>query len=80
MGKQRNLTVRLDEETIRQAKILAAERSSSISQLVAEKIAEAVRNDLAYSQARTRALALLDRGFHMGDPTRVPREELHARR
>jgi len=39
--------------------------------LVADKISEAVRHPWHMPQARSRALSILDRGFHMGGPTRV---------
>ncbi len=79
MSKQ-NLTVSLDGEIVRQARVLAAERGTSISKLLAEKIAEGVAEAAAYKQARQRALTLLERGFHMGRPKKVARDGLHARR
>ncbi|HTE57200.1 MAG TPA: DUF6364 family protein [Verrucomicrobiae bacterium] len=38
---KRNLTVQLDETTIRDAKIVAAKRSMSLSRLVSEEIRKA---------------------------------------
>jgi len=72
---QRNLTVRLDETTIRKAKIVAAKRSTSVSRLVAHEIDRLVREDDAYEQARIEALADLESGFDMGSDGRLPPRE-----
>ena len=80
MAKQQNLTVRLDVETIRQARILAARRGTSISQLVADKIAEEVGESSQYERDRAAALAYLERGFHMGGGKLPSRDELHERK
>ena len=52
----RSLTVRLDEGTIRKAKVVAARRSTSVSRLVTDEIDRLVREDEAYEQARIEAL------------------------
>ena len=78
MSKQ-NLTVSLPVQTLKKAKILAARRGSSISGLVAEQIEGLVAEDEAYQQAERQAMALLDRGFHMGGVIRATRDELHER-
>jgi hypothetical protein len=52
-----NVTVKLDRETIKQAKVLAARRGISMSRLLAEQLRELVANDDAYESARRRALA-----------------------
>jgi hypothetical protein len=72
---QRNLTVKLDETTIRKAKIVAAKRSTSVSRLVAHEIDRLVREDDAYEQARIEALADLESGFDMGSDGRLPPRE-----
>ena len=69
---QRNLTVRLDASTIRKAKVVAAERSTSVSRLVAEEIDRLVREDDAYEQARIEALADLESGFDLGTGGALP--------
>ncbi len=78
MAARQNLTVQLDRETIRKAKILAAKRGTSISGLIASQIKESVQADDAYESARRTALELLERGFHLGGG-RVNRDELHER-
>ena len=78
MAKQ-NVTVSLTQETIRKAKILAARRGSSISGLLAEQIELLVGEDEAYERGRRQALALMDKGFHMGGMIRATRDEWHER-
>jgi hypothetical protein len=78
MGKQ-NITVSLDRRVLRKAKILAARRETSISRLIAEEIESLVGEDEAYELAQRQALAVLDKGFHMGGTIRASRDELHER-
>jgi len=78
-GKQ-NVTVSLSEEIIRKAKVLAAQRSTSISGLLAEQIEKLVGEEDDYERAKRRALALLDKGFHMGGKITATRESLHDRK
>ena len=78
MSAKQNLTVQLDRETIRKAKVLAARRGTSVSGLVASQIRDAVDAADAYESARRTALELLERGFHLGG-RRVQRDELHER-
>jgi hypothetical protein len=78
MAKQ-NLTVSLPQQTIRKAKILAARRGSSISGLLAKQIELLVGEDEAYERAQRQALALMDKGFHMGGVIRATRDEWHER-
>lgn len=77
-GKQ-NLTVSLDRQTIRKAKIVAAKRSTSISGLLARQIEILVGEEEAYERAERQAMSLLDQGFHLGGVIRASRDELHER-
>ena len=74
-----NITIRLDKRTLRRAKVLAATRNTSISGLLAQQIASLVGEDDVYEQAQRRALALLDRGFHLGGSIEGTRDEWHER-
>ena len=76
---RRNLTVQLDEDTIRQARILAARRATSVSRLVAEELERLVNEDYDYERARTAAAAHLADGFHLGGGPLPERELLHER-
>ncbi len=79
MAPRQNVTVVLDRETIRKAKVIAAHRGTSVSQLLAGTIASLVRGEERYESARARALDLLSRGLHLGGKIRATRDELHDR-
>ncbi len=76
---KQNLTVSLDRETIRKAKIVAARRSTSISGLLARQIELLIGEEEAYERAERQARALLDQGFHLGGAVPASRDELHER-
>jgi hypothetical protein len=78
-NEKQNLTIRLDRQTIRMAKILAARRSTSISGLLARQIEILVGEEEAYERAERQAISLLDQGFHLGGIIRASRDELHER-
>ncbi len=79
-SRKQNVTVSLPEETIRKAKILAAQRSTSISGLLADQIEKLVGEEDDYERAKRRALAFLDKGFHLGGKITATRESLHDRK
>ncbi|MBV9278848.1 MAG: hypothetical protein JOZ41_02090 [Chloroflexi bacterium] len=79
MAQKRNLTIQLDAEIIRKARLLAVERSVSVSRLVAEQLERLVEDEARYRGARREALADLNSGFHMGGGPLPSREELHER-
>jgi ribosomal protein S3 len=79
MAEKRNLTIYLDAETIRKARILAVERSTSVSRLVAEEIARMVDDEEQYRRAHREALDLMTRGLHLESGTLPAREDLHDR-
>ena len=76
---KQNLTLSLDKEVVRHAKILAARRSVSISQLVADELTRLVRDADAYERAHRQALSELAKGFRSGGYQSLPRDELHER-
>jgi hypothetical protein len=73
---RRNLTLHLDEETIRQAKILAAKRGTSISGLVTRELELLVARDARYEEAQRRATELLAESVARGG-RRWRREDLY---
>ena len=77
-GKQ-NVTISLDRKTIQKAKIVAAQRSTSISGLLAHQIEILVGEEEAYERAERQAMTLLDQGFQLGGVIRAGRDELHER-
>lgn len=79
MAEKRNLTIQLDAEIIRKARVLAVERSVSLSRLVAEQLERLVGDEERYQTACRQALADLRSGYHLGGGTVPTREELHER-
>lgn len=79
-NQKQNVTISLSSETIRKAKILAARRSTSISRLLADQIEALTGEEEAYERAHRSALALLEKGFHLGGLISATRDELHERR
>jgi hypothetical protein len=76
---KQNVTISLDQQIIRKAKIIAARRSTSISGLLAHQIEMLVGEEEAYARAERQAMALLDKGFHLGGLIRASRDQLHER-
>jgi hypothetical protein len=74
-----NITLKLDTEVLREARILAAEEGTSISALIAAKLVEIVRQRKRYDRARRRALARLRKGLDLGWSPPASRDELHER-
>lgn len=78
----RNITLSLPEETLKQARIIAAERDTSVSRMVADALKEIVERETGYEQARREFMALVEQGFDLGGKgeVRYTRDELHDRR
>jgi hypothetical protein len=77
--QKQNLTISLNRRVLKKAKVLAAGRATSISGLIAQQIELLVGEEEAYDRAEKQALALLDKGFHLGGVIRATREEWHER-
>lgn len=74
-----NITLKLDANLLKEARILAAEEGSSISGLLASKLEDLVRERRGYDRARRRALARLRVGIDLGWKRPRSRDELHER-
>jgi hypothetical protein len=75
---RQNLTLSLDKELIRKARVLAAERSTSVNQKLGQLLEAMVEDAAQYDQAKRSALAQLHTGFYLGGHP-APRDELHER-
>lgn len=73
-----NLTLQMDAEVIRRARIVAAKRGTSVSALAATRLRELVDEDERVELARTRAEAILKRAAQRGGRGWT-RDELHDR-
>ena len=78
-SRKQNVTVSLRADTIQKARVLAARRSTSISGLLAEQIELLVGAEEAYERSERAALAILNKGLHLGGAILASREELHER-
>ena len=74
-----NITIKVDADLARDARVYAARRGTSLSRLVAEQLETLVRSDQAYAAARRRALARLRQGYDMGGEHPLSRNEAHDR-
>jgi hypothetical protein len=78
-NSKQKVTIRLNRRTIEKAKTLAARRSTSLSALLAHQIELLVGEEESYERAKRQALALLDKGFHLGCKFPASRDKLHER-
>ena len=74
-----NITLKIDADLLREARILAAEEGSSISALLAARLERAVHERRGFEQARRRAVARLRTGFELKWTPPRSRDELHER-
>jgi hypothetical protein len=78
MAKQ-NITLSLDKDVIRKAKLLSARKFTSVSRLLSDELERVVREHDRYEQAKRSALAALKKGLHLGGKSMAKRDELHDR-
>ncbi len=74
-----NLTVQLDEEVVRRARVVAAKRGTSVSALVARQLNALAAEDERHEASRQRAIELMDQAKPHGGRNWT-REELYAGR
>lgn len=79
--KSRNVTLSVPEEVLREAKVVAARRGTSVSALLVGALSELVERESGYATAKGRSLAALDAGRDLGTggEVRWSRDELHER-
>ena len=74
-----NITLKIDAELLREAKVMAAQEDTSISALVSRELENLVRRRKTYERARKRALARLRTGWNLEWTPPRSRDELHER-
>ena len=74
-----NVTLKLDADLLREARVLAAEEGRSISALLTERLEALVRERKAFEKARRRALTRLRDGLDLRWTPPTSRDELHER-
>ena len=77
----RNITLSLPAELIKEAKVYAAQNDKTINAVVKELLEETISQKSRTRAAAQRILAIATRGPHSKvDPGSIRREELHERR
>jgi hypothetical protein len=79
MTKKTNITLKLDADLLQRVKVLAAQRGTSVSALLSDKLEEVVAQDDGYEAAKRRAKALMREGWNLGFKKPRSRDELHER-
>jgi hypothetical protein len=74
-----NITLKLDRDLLRKVRVLAAEKDTSVSGLLAEQLEKAVRERDGYERAKKRALARMKRASHLGYTPPASRDEFYER-
>jgi len=75
----KNVTITLDEEVARWARVRAAERDTSLSRLVGELLREKMAEEERYQAARQQYLSQPPRELKSREAKYPSREELHER-
>jgi hypothetical protein len=77
-----NVTLSLPKAVLRQVKLLAAQRQTSISSLLTQALTRLMQQEEQYTRARRRHLQRLDRAFDLGTggKLKTKRDQLHERR
>ncbi len=76
---KQNITLSLDRALIRKAKIIAAQRDTSVSKMLRDELKRLIKQFGQYELSKKRAYANLKVGFHFGGKITATREELHER-
>lgn len=75
----KNMTITLDEEVARWARIRAAEKDTSVSRLVGEMLREKMRGEAAYQAAMQQYLCQRPKKLKKPGSRYPRREDLHER-
>ena len=75
-----NLTIKIDKDLLRKIRIIAAEKDTSISALVAEAFEQTSTQSGRYEEAMKRAIARLNEGIELNWEKPHSRDEMHERR
>lgn len=81
MAATQNVTLAIPRNILHKAKILAAQKNTSLSGLLTQTLVEMVARQETYEQARQHNLTALHEGFDLGTygASAQKREELHER-
>jgi len=78
--KKKNITISIDEELAKKAKILAAQKDTSVSRLLGEYLKAIVENDKGYQLAKEDFFRRTKRKYFLNYSRRkFSRDDLHER-
>lgn len=80
--ERQNVTLSLPKLLLKKAKVIAASKEKSLSELLRESLEQKVREANGYKKARQRQLKLLKEGLDLGTKGDIAttRDEVHDRR
>ncbi|MBN1381623.1 MAG: hypothetical protein JXA41_08110 [Deltaproteobacteria bacterium] len=76
---KQNITISLDQALIREGKVIAAKRGTSLNRMLRTELEKIIRNAKQYDTAKKKALAAMRTGFHSGLARCPSRDEIHER-
>jgi len=76
---KQNITLSINKDLIRKAKILAAQKQTSISGMLSQELQKIIDDSEEYELFKRKALTNINQGFHLGGKITVSRQELHER-
>ncbi len=76
---KQNITLSINKDLIRKAKILAAQKQTSISGMLSQELQKILDDSEKYELLKRKALINIKQGFHLGGKIAVARQELHER-
>lgn len=75
-----NVTLKLDRALLREAKVYATQKKTSLSQLMMMALKAFIGRQGGYEKAKKKAMAALKKGFQLGGGSYYSsREDLHQR-
>ena len=77
---KQNITLSLNVQTLKKARVLAAQRGTSVTGLITQQIEELVEKNDSYEIAKARALELLRSGFGFEGIEHMTKEKMHDRK
>lgn len=76
---KQNITVQLEQTVIKEAKVIAAKRSTSLSKFLASEISKIASQESSYDKDKKLAIMRLQKGYSLGGAKLPKREELYKR-
>lgn len=76
---KRNLTIAIETDLVKKARVIAARRETSLSRMLAGELKRLVAEDEGYDRARRKAVAHLRSGFALGGKVTSTRGQWHER-